>query len=504
MPATTFDARDSTRRIGSFQVTQTFTTQRETTLGPGKSFRRRSAGGGQRVRRPRSQGAMVADTMRRPALRYSSAPQPVPGRALGSTDAYAAVRDSMAFPTWGDTPLLDAVSLYHESGLADNIQAGRDLEQAQARSSSGLHGRSHIVSRNGRHELGQQEYSQQRPSSVASMADNWGSQWSSQQQPPPQMQMQQSQLMSNERGHAASRMDRAPVPPWAAGILAPTDEYTAKGRERGATSGSPRAATPEDLDLRARRSHRLTLPPDEPVKQAAKSWDVVRKAVRPLASQRVMDRVSVKKGDGLAQPSLTHSKGPKRSTAVARKSLVTRWAHDAQQNLARVEAEPSLATEATMAEITEQLAGALRSKVLPPGPLLKCRRAHGIAKAWLEELRPPPPMKTQDFDMLRDLTKAVANLRLKGAVGGNRSAQEEMLRSTFDQFDEDNSGNLDHEEVAKRKSSLTTCTITLSLCLYLSLSLSLSALSLTVLCCFDHSGREVRAANGWRHTGKVH
>lgn len=454
MPATTFDARDSTRRIGSFQVTQAFTTQRETTLGPGKSFRRRSAGGGQRVRRPRSQGAMIADTMRRPALRYSSAPQPVPGRSLGPTDDYAAMRDSMAFPTWGDTPLLDAVSLYHESGLADNIMVGRDLEEAQARSSSGLNGRSHIVSRNSRHELGQ-DYSQQRPSSVgsvASMADDWGSQWT---QPPPQQQqqMQQSQLVSNERGHAASQLDRAAAPPWAAGILAPTDEYTAKGRERGASSGCPRAATPEDLDLRTRRSHRLTLPPVEVAKQPG-SWDVVRKAVRPLASKRVVDRVSVKKGDGLAQPSLTHSKGPGRSTAVARKSLVTRWAYDAQQNLAKIEAEPSLATEATMEAITEQLAGALRSKVLPPGPLLKSRKAHRVAKAWLEELRPPPPMKAQDFDMLRELTKAVSSLKLKGAIGGNRSAHEQMLLDTFNSFDADHSGNLDHEEFAKLAAKL--------------------------------------------------
>ena len=438
MPAATFDARGTVRSIGTFQVTGSLMSQRETTLGPGKSFRRRSSGGGRRVAPRRSQHELLADVMRQPALRYSSAPAEIPGRAIGASNGYAAVRDSLAFAGPGDGSLLDAVQHYHESGLASNMMLGRDLSDAQSASSSKLHGQSHIVSTRSRHGL-EQQYGTSRRSSVGSRSST------------PDLSST-TMLVPNDRGHAMSSMDRAPPPPWAVGLLAPTDEYSPKTRERRSPhdSGDPPSPTPERLELRARRSNRITLPPSESPKAATHgTWDVVRKAVRPLASRRVMARVSVKKGDGLAQPGLTHAKGPGRSTAVARKSLVQRWAYDAQAKLEHLETVPDSATEGEMEEITEQLAGALRAKVLPPGPLLRARRAHSRAAAWLDELRPPPPMPTKDFDMLRDLTKAVANLRMKGAVGTNRSSQEESLRKTFDELDEDGSGFLDHDEVAK-------------------------------------------------------
>lgn len=244
-----------------------------------------------------------------------------------------------------------------------------------------------------------------------------------------------------------STRDRAPLPSWAKGLLAPTDEYTAAARQ-ARQKGSPSAPSPGDLDLRSRRSKRLTMPASgSPVANARGSWDVLRKAVRPVASRRVMERVSVGKGDGLAQPSLTHSKGPRRSTAVARKSLVLRWAYDAEVELMALEAAPHDVTEGQMEELTERLAGALRARVLPPGPLLRAQRAHRRAEAWLAELRPPPLIAAQEFDMLRDLTKAVANLRLKGAIGSNRSSNENALRQTFNELDVDNSGTLDHQEV---------------------------------------------------------
>jgi hypothetical protein len=134
---------------------------------------------------------------------------------------------------------------------------------------------------------------------------------------------------------------------------------------------------------------------------------------------------------------------------VARKSLVLRWAYDAEAELAAFEAAPDDVTEGQMEELTERLAAALRARVLPPGPLLRAQRAHKRAEAWLTKLRPPPLIAAQEFDMLRDLTKAVANLRLKGAIGSNRSSNENALRQTFNELDVDNSGALDHQEVAR-------------------------------------------------------
>lgn len=428
MPATTFDAIGSVRSIGSFQVTQSLSTQRETTLGNGKSFRRRAAATQRRrVQPPRSQSELIADVMRQPALRYSSAPGKIAGRQIGTSNDYAIVRDSLAYGGPEQQGLLDAVQYYHESGLADNMMMSRSLSDAQSRSSSALCGQSHIVSTRSRHDLGFESSS--RSSSCSTPGQSSG-----------------PLLVPNDRGHAMSTRDRAPPPSWAMGLLAPTDEYTAEARQ----ARSPSASSPEDLDLRSRRSKRLTMPASgSPVANARGSWNALRKAVRPVASRRVMERVSVGKGDGLAQPSLTHSKGPRRSTAVARKSLVLRWAYDAEAELAAFEAAPDDVTEGQMEELTERLAAALRARVLPPGPLLRAQRAHKRAEAWLTKLRPPPLIAAQEFDMLRDLTKAVANLRLKGAIGSNRSSNENALRQTFNELDVDNSGALDHQEVAR-------------------------------------------------------
>ena len=51
--------------------------------------------------------------------------------------------------------------------------------------------------------------------------------------------------------------------------------------------------------------------------------------------------------------------------------------------------------------------------------------------------------------MLKDLTKAVASLRFRGAVGPMRPTQEAKLREMFEELDEDSSGSLDHDEVAR-------------------------------------------------------
>ena len=60
-----------------------------------------------------------------------------------------------------------------------------------------------------------------------------------------------------------------------------------------------------------------------------------------------------------------------------------------------------------------------------------------------------PPLVKKEFDMLKDLTKAVASLRFRGAVGPMRPTQEAKLREMFEELDEDGSGSLDHGEVAK-------------------------------------------------------
>ena len=427
MPATTFDAIGTVRSIGSFQVTQTLTSQRQTTLGDGKSFRRRSAAATsrRRVQRQRNQRELIADVLRQPALRYSGAPQKIAGRTIGTSRDYAMVRDSLAYPGPEQHDMLGAVQYYHESGLADNMMMSRSLGDAQNRSSTQLQGQNRIVSTRSRHDLDPEAL---RQSSFCSSPDRSSN----------------SLLVPNDRGHAMSTRDRAPPPSWALGLLAPTGEYTAEARQARQQDG-PTAPTVEDLDLRSRRSKRLTMPSYG--SPAAGSWHVLRKAVGPVASHHVMERMSVGKGDGLAQPSLTHSKGPRRSTAVARKSLVQRWAYDAEANLAKFEAAPHEVTFEQMGEVTEQLAGALRAKVLAPGPLLRAQRAHRRAEAWLEELRPPPVISKQDFSVLRDLTKAVANLRMKGAAVSN--GNEEAIRQTFNELDVDNSGSLDYDEVAR-------------------------------------------------------
>jgi len=304
----------------SFTVSQTLTTQRETTLGPGKSFRRRCSAkrpGGRDVR-PASAGEVLGASMRRPPLRFDEA---LPGRE--------------------DRSLTEAVQQYHELGLAADLVLERELQRKQRRSSAGLHRSIH-----------------------SSGCSRRASQW-------PAVGPDEE----DARAEALS-LDYAPPPNWAQGMLAPTNEFSRSADNIALAPG--------------RLSRRICLRPSETpkAKKAAGRWMTVRKAVRPLASARVMERVSVKKGEGLAQPSTTHGHAT-RGTAVARKSLVQRWAYDAESKLAALEADRSAATVPKLAEIVNELEGALRARVLAPGPLLRARRAHSRAKGWLDDIKPP-------------------------------------------------------------------------------------------------------------------